>query len=285
MVPGLSGTQLSSLAAATALIEDSTLWVLLVVVEDTADGPALEVLRYNTSGAGSWDSQGPYTLGLQPGWTSVTAGLGYQGNPQHQQQLGENTALYPPYIVITLPDNSQYERQLNASGTDWAAGSSFVLVGKWGPWTSAMQAQVTSGQQIAAVSPVAGTIDLFWVNYSANGGNTVSTATLGVNGGAPGNASQIGTFTTTIRQSGFHNYQTPLVAVARSATHLDLFALGARGGAFQGAPPSATRARTTCTGPGRTPTWPAASGRTSSRSAREATTPRSHCLIQRAATT
>jgi pSer/pThr/pTyr-binding forkhead associated (FHA) protein len=235
VVPGLSGQQIS-LGAATALIDgNGALWVLLVVAQNTANSSSLLVLRYNT-GTNNWDPDGPYTLDLPPGWTSVTARLGYQGNPQHQLVLGENTAQYAPFIAVTLPDNSQYERQLSDGGTGWLADSSFVRVGSWGPWSQALQAPVSSGQPIASVSRMAGQIDLFWVNYAANGANTVSTAsaTAGSSGGLLGGATQIGTFTTTTRQPAFQNYQTPLAAVARSATHLDVFALGARGGAWTG---------------------------------------------------
>jgi Tc toxin complex TcA C-terminal TcB-binding domain len=236
-VPGLNSQQLTGLGAATSLIDAGTLWVLLVVTETTPDGPALAVLRYNTTGDGSWDTNGPYPLSLRSDWTAISgAALGYQGNPDHQPQLGANPADWPPYIVVALPDGSQYQQLLNDSGTGWDATSSWTRVGTWESWAQATTANVSSGQQLAAVSAAAGRLDLFWVDYSADGSaNTISTASadLTVSGGKLGSTSRIdNNFTTwhnAVPGTARGNYQPILAAVSRATGHVDLVALAMSG--------------------------------------------------------
>ena len=229
-IPGLGSQQLVSLSAATSLTDpNGKLWVLLVFIANTSSGLTLAVTRYDTTGQGAWEQQ-VYPLPVLPQWTSFTAQLGYQGSAQFGQSSGT-----PPGIVVTA-GQSQYENYLNADGTGWSATSDWARVGSWGPWTLAASAQVCSGQQITAVSRTQDQIDLFWIDYSADGSaNTVNTAgaTLTSNGGALGSIVRIDdNFITWALKSGQpnDNYQTSIAAVARSADHLDLFVLGAIGG-------------------------------------------------------
>ena len=151
-----------------------------------------------------------------------------------------------------------------------------------------VSANVSSGQQITAVSRTSGQIDLFWIDYSGDGSANTCTRSRITDGSAghasPGSttASPHGTVQpgqlarTTIRP---RSWRSP----ARG-NHLDLFALGvgtrlSSVGIESSPTAAARRLSTTCTGPGGTPTRTAASGMTSSGSARD--TRQTPCRCQR----
>ena len=223
-VPGLSGLSLTRIVAATPFQDPAeNPWVLMFYETSTTAGPALGLTRYNPDipGPTGWEGQS-YHLPLPTNWTALKAA-------QLAAQATEATA---PWIGVTLPDGSMYQRQLDASGTTWAAAD-WVRVGSWEPWKSLIGANVTAGQPITAVSPTSGQINLFWVDYSANGSANIVNTALITNGTVGGITRIDNSFTTwglSPSDSAYRlNYQTPLVAVARAASHIDLFALAAAG--------------------------------------------------------